>query len=113
MGVLQQLDTHYRFYLIGWRRYSFNGNEGCSLVCVSDFDDQNSDQSGSNVTPVSAPFGDAHKLESVAMSLGEPAVIEFYGRLVNRQGNSVLQATEILKVTPVNHKQAGDTAKKA
>ena len=98
--ALATLDTHYKYYIIGWRRYSFNGNEGCSLVCVNDFDVNNSDQSGSNVTPVSAPFGDAHKLEAVGMFLGEPAIIEFYGLLVNRQGNSVLVATEILKITP-------------
>ncbi len=100
--ALDKLESIYKQYMIGWSRYNFNGSSGCIIICVDDFDKESEDQSGSNATPVSAPYSESLTLEKVEMSLGEPAVIEFAGRLANRQGKSVLVATKILSVTPFN-----------
>ncbi len=98
--ALQELNTIYRYYIIGWSRYSFNGNEGLRMICCEDYPEQNDDQAGTNAMPVTGPYKQAHLFQGVPMSLGDPAVVEFEGNLVNRQGSPVLIATNVLKVTP-------------
>ncbi len=100
--ALQQLNTVYRYYIIGWSRYSFNGNEGLRMICCEDYPTQNDDQGGTNAMPVTGPYNQAHLFQCVRMNLGEPAVVEFEGNLVNRGGAPVLLATNVLKVTPAS-----------
>ena len=111
--ALASLDTLYRFYIIGWSRYNFNGQEGGTLICIDDFEENNKDQSGSNATPVSAPYTEFPKMEVGKMSLSDPWVIEFYGRLANRQGKSVLVATEVLRLYDPKQKPSASTTSTA
>lgn len=88
-----------KFYIIGHQRYKYNGREGFYLQCVEDYP-VSDDMVGSSVQSVSTPYSESEKLKGVQMGIFTPAIIEFVPATINRGGNTVLIAEEIISITP-------------
>lgn len=109
--ALPKLNSTQQAYIIGHNKYSYNGREGLYLNLVEDYEEGNKDQVGSFQSAVAAPYDEHTKLTGISMSVSEPAVIEFVGRRVNRQGNTVLVCDEIVKITPFKAVSVSSSAK--
>ncbi len=88
-----------KFYIIGHQRYKYNGREGFYLQCVEDYP-VSEDSVGSSVQSVSTPYSESLKLKGVPMGLFNPAIIEIVPATINRGGNTVLTAEEVISITP-------------
>ena len=88
-----------KFYIIGHQRYRYNGREGFYLQCVEDYP-VSDDMVGASVQSVSTPYSESEKLKGVLMGLFTPAIIEFVPATINRGGNAVLIAEEVISITP-------------
>jgi hypothetical protein len=99
--------------VIGWSKYSFNGQEGLRLFFIEQFEQGDRNGAGSFQTVITAPYTEASKLVNVSLSLDAPANIEVKCRLVNRGGKVSLVCDEILKITPtVKPKESKDNSPK-
>lgn len=88
-----------KFYVIGHTRYKYNGREGFYLQCVEDYP-VSDDSFGSSVQSAATPYSESDKLKGVPMGLFNPAIVEFVPATVNRGGNTVLIAEEVISITP-------------